>query len=185
MKAGSVSAQILAPYADALMSLAQSQSVTERIGQDLRYLLSLLTDSAELRQVLASPVFKEQQKKAILANIVGDQVHPFTKNILMLLVDRRRIAFLEGVCEQYLSLLRKLNQTVLAEVTSAVELTEAQKQAVVNKVKAISNAQQVELQTKIDPELIGGVVIKVGDQIIDASIKAQLRRIGLRLSTGA
>ncbi len=82
----------------------------------------------------------------------------------MLLVDKRRIFFLEAILEQYLALLRQLNQTVLAEVTSAVPLTEAQQQAVIDKVLTITNARQVELATKIDRELIGGLIIKVGNR---------------------
>jgi F-type H+-transporting ATPase subunit delta len=76
-----------------------------------------------------------------------------------------------------------LKQTVLAEVTSAVELSESQQQSVREKVTAMTGAQQVELDTKIDPELIGGVIITVGSQVIDASLRGQLRRIGLRLSS--
>lgn len=106
-------------------------------------------------------------------------------NFLKILVDRRRIGFLLGICQHYQSLLRKLKQSVLAQVTSAVELNEAQQQSVREKVLALTNAQQVELETKIDPDLIGGVIIKVGSQVIDASLRGQLRRIGLRLNSAA
>jgi F-type H+-transporting ATPase subunit delta len=75
-----------------------------------------------------------------------------------------------------------LKQTVVAEVISAVELTDAQRQSVSEKVKAMTSANQVELDTKIDPDLIGGVIIKVGSQVIDASLRGQLRRIGISLS---
>jgi|SRR6478672_2198542 F-type H+-transporting ATPase subunit delta len=183
MRGSMVSAEVLEPYAEALMSLAQSQDLTDRIGEDMRSLLTLLESSEELQQFLASPIVAAANKKAVLQQIAGDQLHPYTLNILMLLVDRRRILFLEGICKQYQVLLRKLKQTVLAEVSSAVELTEAQQQTVSEKVKAMTKAQQVELNIKIDPELIGGVIIKVGSQVIDASLRGQLRRIGLRLSS--
>jgi F-type H+-transporting ATPase subunit delta len=79
-------------------------------------------------------------------------------------------------------LLRQLKQIALAEVISAVRLTEAQQQAVKDRVIALTNAREVELDTKIDRELIGGVIIRVGSQVIDASLRGQLRRISLRLS---
>jgi len=183
MRGSLVSAEVLEPYAEALMSLAQSQDLTDRIGEDMRSLLNVLESSEELQQFLASPIVSAVNKKTVLQQIVGDQLHPYTLNILMLLVDRRRILFLEGICKQYQVLLRKLKQTVLAEVSSAVQLTEAQQQTVSEKVKAMTNAQQVELNIKIEPELIGGVIIKVGSQVIDASLRGQLRRIGLRLSS--
>lgn len=183
MRGSLVNAGIVEPYAEALMSAAQSQNITDRIGDDVRSLLSLLESSEELRQFLTSPVAREEQKKTVLRQIAGDGLHPYTLNFLLLLVDRRRIPLLEGIGKQYLALLRKLQQTVLAEVTSTVELTEAQRQAISEKVKAITGAHQVELETKLEPDLIGGVIIKVGSQVIDASLRGQLRRIGVRLSS--
>ncbi|NEO51030.1 MAG: ATP synthase F1 subunit delta, partial [Moorea sp. SIO4A3] len=76
-----------------------------------------------------------------------------------------------------------LDQTVLAEVSSAIELSEAQQESVREKVKSLTGANQVELDTKIDPDVIGGVIIKVGSQIFDASLKGQLRRIGMALTS--
>lgn len=185
MKGSLVSAEILEPYAQALMSAAQSQNIAERVGEDIRSLLSALENSEELRQFLSNPFVKDADKKAVLGQIAGDSIHQYTRNFLMLLVDRRRILFLEGIAQQYLTLLRELNQTVLAEVISAVELTEAQQQAVREKVQAMTGARSVELSTKLDPDLIGGVIIKVGSQVIDASLLGQLRRIGIRLSSAA
>jgi len=104
-------------------------------------------------------------------------------SFLKLLVDKGRILFLEGIGKQYLARLRELNQTVLAEVTSAVPLSDAQQQTVREKVQAMSSARQVEIETKIDADLIGGVIIKVGSQVIDASLRGQLRRLGIRLNS--
>lgn len=178
-----VQAQVLEPYAEALMSLAQTNNLTEEIGENMRSLLTLIKESEQLQSLLANPFIKADVKKSVIEQIVGDQVHAYTRNFLKLLVDRGRILFLEGICQQYLALLRKLNQTVLAEVTSAVELNEAQQQAVKERVQAITNANQVELDVKLNSELIGGVIIKVGSQVIDASLRGQLRRIGMRLSS--
>jgi F-type H+-transporting ATPase subunit delta len=183
VKGSLLNAEVLEPYAEALMSLAQSTDKTERLGEDVAALLNLLKESPELQQFLTSPLVKAEDKKAVLERIGGEQFDPYTKNFLKILVERRRIAFLEGICQHYQLLLRKFKQTVLAQVTSAVELNEAQQQSVREKVQAMTNAHQVELDTKIDPDLIGGVIIKVGSQVVDASLRGQLRRIGLRLSS--
>lgn len=184
MKGSLVSAEILEPYAQAMMSVGRSHELSERIGDDMRLLIGLLENSEELSQLLANPFVKDANKKAVLQQIIGEQIHLYTRNFLQMLVDRRRIVFLEGIAKQYLALLRQLNQTVLAEVTSAVPLSEAQQQAVRQKVQTMTDARQVDLETKIDRDLIGGVIIKVGSQIIDASLRGQLRRIGIRLSAG-
>lgn len=177
-----VSTEVLQPYASALMSLAKSNNLSEEFGNDIRSLLSLLDGSEELRQFLASPLVKPEDKKAVIKQIAGEEMNPLMRSFLSLLIDKGRILFLEGIGKQYLSQLRELNQTVLAEVTSAVPLSDAQQQTVREKVQAMTSARQVEIETKIDADLIGGVVIKVGSQVIDASLRGQLRRLGIRLS---
>lgn len=174
--------EIASPYSQALLSLAQSKNLTEEIGADARSLLALLSANQDLKNFISNPFIKNENKQGLIKQILGEGANPYLRNFLLLLVDKRRISFLEAVLEQYLVLLRQLNQTALAEVTSAVPLSEAQQQAVVEKVLAMTKASQVELQTKIDPDLIGGVIIKVGSQVIDASIRGQLRRLSLRLS---
>ncbi|MDX2100820.1 MAG: ATP synthase F1 subunit delta [Leptolyngbyaceae cyanobacterium bins.59] len=186
MKGGSLAtAAVFEPYAKALMSIAQSNNVVDQIGQNVTSLLSLLQGSKDLGDFLSNPTIKDDAKKTVLQQVLGEEFHPFTRNFLMILVERRRILFLEGILKQFQSLLRELNQTVLAEVISAVPLTEAQQQQVRNKVTALTGAHQVDLEAKIDRDLIGGVIIRVGSQVIDASLRGQLRRISLRLAGNA
>ncbi len=178
-----LTSEVLEPYAQALMSLGQSNDLVDRFGEDMANILDTLNASEDLKTLVASPLAKADVKKAVLNQVFGDAIHPFTRNFLMLLVDRRRVMFLEGICQQYQKLLRKLKQAVLAEVTSTVELSDDQKNAIRSKVIAMTNANSVDIETKIDPELIGGVIIKVGSQVIDASLRGQLRRITLRLTS--
>ncbi len=177
-----ISSEVGEPYAQALMSLAQQNNLTDQFGDTFRSLSSLLTESQDFRDFVLNPVIKGEDKKAVLRQVLGSDANPYLVNFMMLLVDKRRIVFLEPIVEQYLNLLRKLNQTVLAEVTSATELSESQQQSLVEKVKAIAQARDVELKTSIDPDLIGGVIIKVGSKVIDASIRGQLRRISVSLN---
>lgn len=183
MKGSMLTGRIAEPYAQALMSAAQSNNLVDQIAGDVTTLLELLNSSQELSQFLANPLMKLGDKKTVLQQLVREQLHPFTYNFLMILVDRRRITFLADICKQFQTLLRQFKQTVLAEVTSTTELTEAQQQSIRDKVKSMTSAQDVELSTKIDPDLIGGVIIKVGSQVIDASLRAQIRRISLRLTS--
>ena len=177
-----IASDIAQPYAQALMSVAQSQNLTEQFGTELRSLLSLLKESPELAELLGNPTVEPEGKKAVLRRILGDEGNPYMRNFLMLLVDKGRVIVLESVGKEYLALLRELNQTVLAEVTSAVALTEAQQQTVAEKVKAMTGAREVEIESKLDRDLLGGVIIKVGSQILDASLRGQLRRMGISLN---
>lgn len=176
-----ISSEIGEPYAQALMSLAQQNDLTEQFGETFRSIESLLAESPEFKDFVLNPVIKSEDKKSVLKQVMGD-ANPYLINFMMLLVDKRRIIFLEPIVEQYLNLLRKLNQVTLAQVISAKELSEEQKQSIVTKVKAIAEARDVELKTTIDPNLIGGVIIKVGSKVIDASIRGQLRRISISLN---
>lgn len=182
MKGSSFSAEVVEPYAEALMSLAQEHDLVDKFGEDVAALLDTLKESEELEQFLGNPIVKADDKKAVLEQITGDQIHPYMVNFLKILVERRRILFLRDVCKQYQALLRELKQAVLAEVVSAVELNDDQKQAVRQKVLTMTNAQDVELDTQVDADLLGGVMIKVGSQVVDSSLRGQLRRIGLSLS---
>jgi F-type H+-transporting ATPase subunit delta len=157
----------------------------DQVGNDINSILGALNDSSELQEFLDNPLIKQDDKKAVMNRILGDSVHPYTRNFVQVLVDRRRVMFLAGICKEFQALLRKLNQTVLAEVTSARELTDEQKHSLREKVLAMTGARQVDLETRIDPELIGGVIIRIGSQVIDASLRGQLRRISLRLNTPA
>ncbi|NEP81741.1 MAG: F0F1 ATP synthase subunit delta, partial [Okeania sp. SIO3B3] len=170
-----IAGEIVEPYAAALMSLAKSKDLAERFGEEIRSLLNIMDESPELKQFMGNPIIKPEDKKAVLQRMMGDEADPYMRNFLKLLVDRGRIIFLEEIGKKYLALLRELNQTVLAEVTSAVELNEDQKNTVRERVKSMTDARDVDIETKIDQSLLGGVVIKIGSQIIDSSLQGQLR----------
>jgi F-type H+-transporting ATPase subunit delta len=179
--AGSL-ADVINPYAEGLMGVAQKNNLVPQITEDVTFLVQLLSDSESMNGFLSNPLVDDSFKKSLLRKSLADHLHAYTFNFLMLLVDRKRIALLVDICKRYQEIYRKLNNIVLAEVTSAVPLSDAQQDAVRQKVIQITGANAVELETRLDSELIGGVVIKVGSQVLDASLRGQLRRIGLSLS---
>ncbi len=185
MKGSLVSSAIAEPYAQALMSVAQSKDLTNVFGEVFRSLEALIDESPELEDFILNPVVEADAKKAVMRRILGDDAPVELTNFVMLLVDKRRIIFLSAIAQQYLERLRELNNTVLAEVRAAQELSDEQKQAIRDRVKGMTNAQEVELKTQVEPELLGGVIIKVGSQVVDASLRGQLRRIGMRLGQTA
>ena len=185
MSTNTAALTIADPYAQALMSLAKDQQLVDRFGEDSQAVMEVLSDSQDLRQFLANPLMDGEAKKAVLQQVVGNDVHPTFINFLKLLVDKGRVLFLEAVLKQYQTLLRQLRKTVLAEVTAAVELSDEQKNRIRDRVKAMTDAEQVDLEVSLDPDLLGGVIIKVGSQIVDASLRGQLRRLGMKLNASA
>ncbi|MEB3291317.1 MAG: ATP synthase F1 subunit delta [Leptolyngbya sp.] len=185
MKDGTTTSEVALPYAKALMAIAQDNGVVDAIGDEVSSLLELLRSSDELSQFLGNPLIDPEAKKGALGRLTEGQVNPAVTTVLLLLVDRNRIMYLEDVLEQYQVLLREIKQTVLADVVSAVPLSEEQTSTIRERVAALSGAQNVELSVQVDPDLLGGLIVKVGSQVIDASLRGQLRRIGMQLATAA
>jgi F-type H+-transporting ATPase subunit delta len=173
--------EVSAPYAQALLSIAQSKGSVDELSAIAADLLNLLQESADLRGFLTNPIANSDAKKGVLTKLLGDDSNAQMKNFLMLLVDRGRIYLIEPILQQFQAKVRELKQTVLAEVISAAPLSDAQKETIRQKVVAMTKAESVELSTRVDPELIGGVIVQVGSQVLDASLRGQLRRIGLQL----
>jgi F-type H+-transporting ATPase subunit delta len=177
MKNRSFSQTIVEPYAEALMALAKEKNLVETFGNDIQFILTTLKSSEDLNRLLSAPLVPENVKKDLLISLFSTGVNPFVVSFLGILVERRRILFLEAICLKFQSLLRVMNQIALAEISSAVALSETQQETLKQKVKELTGATSVELEIKLNPDLIGGVIIKVGSQVIDASIRGQLRRL--------
>ena len=173
--------EVAAPYAQALLSIAKSKDSVDELSQIAADLLALIEESAGLSDFLENPIANTDAKRGVLNQILGDDANAQMKNFLMLLVDKGRIYLVRPILQQFQAQVRELKQTVLAEVISAIELSDEQKETVRQKVKEMTKANAVELETKVDPDLIGGVIIQIGSQVLDASIRGQLRRIGLQL----
>jgi F-type H+-transporting ATPase subunit delta len=173
---------IATPYAEALLQVAESRKETDTVADQVRDILSIWDDSAELRSAMASPVLEPEAKKAAMLALFKDQLTPSLENLLKLLADRQRIAVLDAVLSRFLELYRELRNVTLARVTSATPLTEEQQQQLNDKVRAISGSEAVEFQLNVDPALIGGFVVSMGSRVIDASLAGQVRRLGLALA---
>ncbi|MGB2926702.1 MAG: ATP synthase F1 subunit delta [Limnothrix sp.] len=181
MKGSAMNAQVVEPYASALMELAQGVNKVDDFADNARSLLTALQESEELQAFVVNPLIGSEDKKGVLRSICGRDTDSYFLNFLLLLVDRRRILFLESICEEFVALQRKLNNIVLAEVTTATALTRSQEDAIADRVKDMTDAESVELDITTDADLLGGVIIKVGSQVFDASLRGQLRRIRLDL----
>jgi len=173
---------IATPYAEALLQVAESRQETDTVAAQARELLALWNGSVQLREAMASPVLEPDAKKAALAALFDAQVTPSVQNLLKLLADRQRIAVLDAVLERFLELYRELRHITLAKVSSATPLTEEQQAQLNQKVQTIAGTQAVEFDLSVDPSLIGGFVVNLGSQVIDASLAGQVRRLGLALA---
>jgi F-type H+-transporting ATPase subunit delta len=173
---------VTTPWAEAFLQLSEANGDTAAVIDQARKLLAIWRDSPELREAMASPVLEIEAKKAAITSLFSEQISPSFLNLLKLLADRQRIGVLDAVLERLLELYRDQNGIALATVTSAEALSEEQLAGITSQIKAVAGTDQVEVNTAIDPALIGGFVLKVGSKVIDASLAGQVRRLGLALA---
>jgi F-type H+-transporting ATPase subunit delta len=173
---------IATPYAEALLQVAESRQETDTVAAQAKDLLAIWQANPELRDAMASPVLEPEAKKAALAKLFEGQLTASFENLLKLLADRQRIAVMDAVLLRFLELYRELRQITLATVTSATPLSEDQQALLNQKVCAIAGTPAVEFELKVDPALIGGFIVSLGSQVIDASLSGQVRRLGLALA---
>src|SRR3712207_5362606 len=91
--------EVAQPYAQALLSIAQSKNLTEEFGEDARTLLGLLSTNKELQNFLGNPFIQPENKKSLIRQVLGEGANPYLRNFLLVLVDKRRIAFLEPILQ--------------------------------------------------------------------------------------
>ena len=173
---------ITSPYAEAFLQVAESRKEVDQVVDQAKAVLGLWQGTPELRAAMASPVLEVEAKKAALEKLFSDQLTPSFLNLLKLLADRQRIGILDAVLERTLELHREQRNIALATVTSATALTEEQQAELSKKVQAVAGTDKLEINLKVDSDLIGGFVVKVGSKVIDASLAGQVRRLGLALA---
>ena len=173
---------VTTPYAEAFLQVANETQQTEEIVSQAKEILQLIADSPELEKALSSPILEKESKKKILIQLFSDKINYSLLNLLKLLADRQRIGILVPILERFLEIYRENSNIALATVTSAVELSDEQKDLIAQKIISIAGTEKLELVTKTDPSLIGGFVASVGSKVIDASIASQIRKLGLSLS---
>lgn len=156
-------------YAKAVLDLSSENGASKEAFTEMKDVLNTLQGSKELQMMLKSPLIKQEDKRAVLKEVFNN----YSETILSLmdiLIDNKRGSLLEKVAENYISLYNTSINAVEAIVTTAIDLDDALEQKVLNKVKELTGATEVTLINKVDPAIIGGFVLRVGDTQYDASI---------------
>jgi len=169
--------KVAQPYAEALISLAKENGTLKEMANDMNIVSYFLSKSSDLKQFLANPVITRDAKKTIVKDILGEEIHPNTLKILLILVDRNRISVLGDVAQLYNELYDKHESIQVAKIISSIELSEQQHQNLANKLKIITGAKQVKFALKVDPKLLGGFTVEIGSKCIDASVRGQLKQM--------
>ena len=163
-------------YAKALLDLAVEQNSIDAVKNDMNYVISMCEGSHDLTVLLKSPIIKTHQKIAALEAIFKGGVSELTFKYIEIITAKGRESMLENIAHSYLRLYRAHKNIVKAEVKSAVALDDTLR-AKVRDLVAKQGAGEIELSETVDTSLIGGFVVTIDDQQIDASVISQLNKM--------
>ena len=173
--------QLVQGYAEALFRVVQAEGELDRVEDEMFRFGKLLEQNNELKQALSDQSIDKQQREKVLEELLADKVSPHTLGLLSFIVTQGRARQLPQILEQLSQLAADARQMVVAEVRTAVPLDDAQQAEL---AKSLSNAtnKKVTVKVIIDPSILGGVVAKVGDTVIDGSIKHRLDQLKEQVS---
>ncbi len=183
MSANPLASKIAAPYARALFDFSVDKNIMHQITADFQNLEIFLDESTELTDYLNNPLVSQDAKGEVLTKTLKSQVNSETFKFLMVLVDRDRINLLKSVITNYLELVYETASIKTIEVVTAVEFSNAQKTTLIQKLKELTNAREIKLDITVDPNLIGGFLIKTESKVIDFTIKNQLQQLAKHLDS--
>ena len=171
-------------YARALFSLAGDDGSADAIRGELNATREVLDSNPELKRALFRPLHPVKERRAVLQSVcrqLGSS--PVMGNFLTFLIDQRRLVDFEGICDEYERLADEAAGRVQAEVVSASELPEAQRERLKSAL-ARRTGREIDLVVTVDPELIGGAIAKVDGVVYDGSLRTQLAQLRDNLTRG-
>jgi F-type H+-transporting ATPase subunit delta len=168
-------------YAKALLELAEEKHALDAISADLVALGHMIADSSDLRILITSPLMdRADQARAIGAVAKAAGFGDLTQRFLGLVAANRRLFALPAIIKAFQKMLADKRGEVAAEVTAAHALTDAQKAAVSDAIKRVVGGK-VSIDMKVDPGLLGGLIVRVGSRMIDGSVKTKLQKLQLAM----
>jgi len=183
MSGNPVTSKVAAPYARALFDFSIEKNIMHQITADFQNLDTFFNESSELTEYLNNPIVKEKAKREILAKTLKSQINTETFKFLMVLLDRNRINLLNAIINTYLELVYETASIKMIEVVTASAFTNSQKNILIQKLKELTNAREIRLVITVEPNLIGGFLIKTESKVIDFTIKNQLQQLAKHLDT--
>ncbi len=168
------------PYARAVYQQATETSSVDAWGDALALMAAVANDAA-MTEVLDNPQLGGEQKGELLLKVIGDKLNAQQANLIKLMAENGRLKALSVVLDQFEIYRAEAEGKIDAEVVSAFALSDEQEKAIAVTLKT-KLGREITLTTSVDESLIGGVIIKAGDTIIDGSMKSQLESLALNLS---
>jgi len=172
-----ISLRIARRYAKALLAIGREDGQAETYKEELEGIVKLLEEQEELKQAITNPLYSADGRKKILQAVVErSAVSPVMKSFLLLLFDKGRIKYLKDIHVFYEKLTDELANIVRANLVSATDVSDETIERI-RSALAKKTGKSVKIDVSVDPALIGGAVTKIGDLVLDGSVKTQLKSL--------
>lgn len=163
-------------YAKAVLNLAKEKGKDAEVNDNMKMIVATISDSDDLDAMLKSPVIKASDKKKVLDALFGENVNSIVKGLFNLLAENKRMLMLENIAKQYSIIYDYYMNMQVATVTTAVALTDELEAKIQQKIVEITG-NSAAIKNVVDPEIIGGFILRVGDVQYDASISNQFNEL--------
>ncbi|MEI6045046.1 MAG: ATP synthase F1 subunit delta [Chloroflexota bacterium] len=167
-------------YAQAFFEIARNQNKVDEWAKDLDSIAQTF-DQPEVKRYLENPKTAKDKKRAFVQNVLGTQVSTVSLNLALVLIQRERQEYIDAIRKEFIRLVNQLKGIEIAYVTTAVPVDEAEKRQIKSRLSALTG-KQIEIETQVDPDLIGGIVARIGDTQIDGSVKTRLQALRKQLA---
>jgi F-type H+-transporting ATPase subunit delta len=169
-------------YVKSLLGLAVEKDALEKVHQDMTLFSKVCAENRAFTLMLKNPIIKHDKKREILEKIFKGKVHALTFAIFDIITRKNREPLLPAIAMEFHQAYNDYKGVGGASITTAVPLDKKLREEIEQIVKKLSDKKQVEIEEKIDPEMIGGFVLNVGDRQVDASIKNKLKALKVKFS---
>lgn len=166
-------------YVRSLLGLAEDQGVLDEVHRDMQLIDKTCDESYDLVVMLRNPIIRHDKKRVILKKIFDGKVHHLTMAIIEIVTRKNREALLPSIANEFHNAYNDFKGIQKASITSTIELDGELRAEIIAMVKELSNKKTIELNEKVDKDLIGGFILNVGDKQIDASISSKLKALRL------
>ncbi|MDP4148418.1 MAG: ATP synthase F1 subunit delta [Bacteroidota bacterium] len=164
-------------YAKSLIDLSIEKDQLEAVYRDMLFLQAACRGSKELVKLLKSPVIKADKKGRILDALTDGKISVITATFNKLLLNKGRESFLPEIISAFIDQYKEYKGIHTVNLTTAIPVSEELKQSIMDKIRADSNLKNIELNTAVEENLIGGFILEIGDKLLDASIAFDLNNI--------
>ena len=161
-------------YAKAVLSFSLDQNKEVEVNNDMLLVVKTIDENTDLQLLLNSPILKSEIKKSALKEIFSTKISSISISLIDLLIDNKRLSIFEDVAKKYTVIFDELKGIEVAKVTTAFPLTEALNKQVLLKVKEITG-KEATIENVINPDIIGGFILRIGDVQYDASVANKLK----------